>query len=283
MEEFENEEPTATPGEGEPGQDGDEEPPTGGEEAGHEEGEGEGEPTGEGEPGKEGTPKGVQKRIDRAVAAQRAAEREAAYWRGKAEGKTTPDRDEDTGKREAPGDGRPKPEQFETHDEYQEALIDWKVERRLKAKEETDGKKAEEGHRAERMKSFNEQVSKAKEKYEDFDLVVSNPEIPITEQVMGLILESDHGAEVAYHLGNNPDVAHRIATLSPTAAAREFGRLEARFAEPAETKEKTRTQTKPNKVPGAPPPIKPLSGKKASTEPDLETMGMDDYARHRGY
>ena len=54
-----------------------------------------------------------------------------------------------------------------------------------------------------------------------------------------LILTSDVGADVAYHLGQNRALAAQIAEMNPVEAARAIGRIEASIVAP-----KPRTETK---------------------------------------
>jgi hypothetical protein len=84
------------------------------------------------------------------------------------------------------------------------------------------------------------------------------------------IIESEKGAEVLYHLGSHPDEAKRIAMLSPLAAARELGRIEARLSMPA-----PRTTTK------APPPVKPVGASDAGVRKDPATMSQAEYEAWR--
>ena len=82
---------------------------------------------------------------------------------------------------------------------------------------------------------------------EDFDAVVRNPTLRISDAMAEIIKESDDGPALAYHLGKNPEMADRIAQLPPTAAARVLGKIEAKL-------EYEREKAKDKQVSKAPPP-----------------------------
>jgi len=81
------------------------------------------------------------------------------------------------------------------------------------------------------------------------------------------ILNAEDGPALAYHLGQNPELAERIAKLDPIQAVTELGRISARLVAKPLT-------PKPN-------PIRPL-GARANAgpkSPDDETM--DEYGTRR--
>lgn len=94
--------------------------------------------------------------------------------------------------------------------------------------------------------NWMEQVVEARMRYADFDQVALAADVPITEEVADIIRSSDAAADLAYYLGRNKAEAARISRMSPLAAARELGRIEASLSAP-----KPRTESK------APPPISP--------------------------
>jgi hypothetical protein len=117
--------------------------------------------------------------------------------------------------------------------------------------------------------AFRERVSEAKGRYEDFEAVAFGDHVKITPDMASLIQSSDAGPDLAYHLGSNPHVAARIATLPPAQQAYELGRIDSRLTAP-----KPRTQS------AAPQPIKPVGGR-ASGEKDPSKMSIDEYKAWR--
>ena len=75
-----------------------------------------------------------------------------------------------------------------------------------------------------------EREEKAREKYDDFQQVAYNPNLPITTVMAETIKASEVGPEVAYYLGTNAKEAERISKLSPLLQAKEIGKIEAKVA-----------------------------------------------------
>lgn len=170
-------------------------------------------------------PDGVQKRFDELTRAKYDALREAAYWKGKAEGGavkpelTAPD-----------AEAKPKQDQYESYEAYIEAVTDWKLTARLTAER---SRMREEDQAQTAAKGFEAQVSRAREKHADFDAVVYSQDLQISETMRETLLQSEDGASLAYHLGQNPEEAARIASLPERAQIMAIGRLQAKLEAPA--------------------------------------------------
>ena len=227
------------------------------------------------EKGKDKTPPWFKKRIDRLVWEREEARREAAYWRGIAEGRMKQPSGEDT----ASDDKKPSPGDYESYDEYIEALTDWKTRQALKQIQTQQSSMTEEQKKLEAQRQFAERVEKARMKYDDFDEVVLNPYVPITDEMVMAIHESELGPDIAYYLGKHPEEAMRIARLSPVAQAREIGKIEARLSQPSQPAAK---QQEPRRITKAPEPIgSGVSGKNTTPTPDPEKMTMEEWLRWR--
>lgn len=148
---------------------------------------------------------------------------------------------------------KPRPDQFQTTEEYVEAVAEWKADELLKKRIEVAQREHQERARAQHheqvLTTFKEREHAAKAKYEDFEEVAYDPSLPITPAMAQVIQESDLGPEVAYFLGKNPKDAERISRLSPFLQAKELGRIEDKIAS-------TPAAPKPSK---APEPISPIS------------------------
>ena len=118
---------------------------------------------------------------------------------------------------------------------------------------------------------WEEKVSKAEDKYEDFDEKVGklDPRNPLVLSIM----EAENATDIAYYLGTHPDEARRLISLSPASAIREIGKLEARLSVVPE---------KPKAPSKAPAPITPLTGTSpvATSEPS-EGDDIKDWIRKR--
>lgn len=189
---------------------------------------------------------GVEKRISELTAKRREAESRAA----------------DAERRLAEvlagaGDGKddkaPSLESFDSYDDYVVARSRYEARQEFKALQRETAelsRKVATGQREEVLKAeFAAKVDDARSKYADFDAVAFNPQVPVTADMQAAILESELSADVAYYLGQNPEAAYRMTTMSGLSVAREIGRIEQLILSKPATVQATR----------APDPVKPVS------------------------
>lgn len=146
--------------------------------------------------------------------------------------------------------GEPKPEQFKTYEEYLDKLTDWKVEKRMEAISRQTAEQRQIQAQQSHEGKIRENLSKAADKYEDFEEVISNPTLPITIAMRDAIGESEIGGDIAYYLGINIKEAESIANMSPVAQIKAIDRLEQKL------KDKP-----PVRMSNAPAPISPVTAK----------------------
>ena len=158
----------------------------------------------------------------------------------------------------------PERDSFRDEEAYSRAQVEHLAEVRA-AQKLAEREKAQQAEK--QQEAFLEKAEKASERYADFQVVVSNPNLAINAEMAEFISESDLGADVAYFLGKNPIKAAQIASLSPMKAARELSRIEAEIA--------SKPKAQPSK---APDPISPVGSRGKSTtsanpsdEDDVET------------
>lgn len=169
----------------------------------------------------------------------------------------------------------PVRESFRDEQAFSTAQLEYLAEKKAEQKL----KEREKAQQAERMQeSFLEKAEKAAERYPDFQTVVSNPALHITDAMVEYFAESDLGGEVAYHLGKNPLKAAAIAQMTPIKAARELARIETELA------------SKPKATPSkAPEPINPVGSRGTprssalpSDDDDVSTWMQKEWERtHR--
>ena len=94
-----------------------------------------------------------------------------------------------------------------------------------------------------------------RDKYDDFEQVAYNPNLPVTEAMARAIQASEIGPDVLYHLGNSPNEAARISRLDPILQAREIGKIEARLGAEPPVK----------RTSNAPAPIAPVTARSQGT------------------
>jgi hypothetical protein len=156
-------------------------------------------------------------------------------------------------------DGRPMQSQYESAEDFVEALTDWKLEQREQST------KAQESQRKQVTQSEKrDALFSAAEDMGNFDREDFARNVRVTEAMAEAILDSDMDVKLVVHLNANPKEASRIAELSPARQAAEIGKLEAKLS------------TVTPKVSKAPPPIDPIGGGKAAVD-SLETDDMAAY------
>lgn len=197
--------------------------------------------------------KTAQERINELTRLRREAEREAEYWRKKA----GPEKPEPI--TQAPT-GRPKQENFDTIEQYEDALLSWHDSK----KELTAKQIAAQKRETEALATFNKNAKKMRETYEDFDEVTS-AEV-YTDTMRNAIFDLDNGPLIAYHLGRNPDIAIEIGRLSPERQVYEIAKLENQLLLAQKTKKTT----------GAPAPINPV-GSTGKPEVDDRKLTTEEW------
>ncbi len=213
------------------------------------------------EPKEEAKPKkigGAQKKINKLVSKLSDREREVEYWKQEALKSAKPRADKEAVETQKPtAEGKPDPNKFDTHEDYVEALADWKVEQKLEAR---DSKAKEDSLKTDfqrQMKSHVERVNTFAESTPDFHEAIEEIDhIPMSITVQDVILSSEDGPALMYALAKAPEEYARICALPAIAAARELGRFESRLK--AET---TTQKTKEPKKTKAPAPLKTVNSK----------------------
>lgn len=225
-------------------------------------------------------------RIAEITLKHREQERETAYWRNRADAREAKEAEA----AKAAAAQKPTPDKYDDYSDYVDALVDWKADQKVDAKfAERDKKSAAEKQAETRSKTWAErtaEVIKVIPTYQqDIDAAADTP---IADHVAEILNDSEHGPRVLHHLAKHPDIAERINSLTPTAAAREIGRIEAGFdvlatastATDAAGTEAEAPSTPTARKTNAPPPAKPV-GSGRSTAVNLATASMDEYKAAR--
>jgi hypothetical protein len=229
----------------------------------------------------------VQPRIDELTRKTREAEREAAYWRGRAQSAEKP-------KDAAAPPAKPTPDKFDDYGAFVEALADWKADEKIKANNDANKQEsAKERAARERTERWAERSAATRARVPDFDQVLEASDVKIADFVSDALDDSERSADLVYQIAKDPSIADRLNAMTPRQAALELGRMESRLPPvSAEPDPEEVPADKPAPVPqaapvrkttSAPPPIKPIS-KGGSTAVDLTKLKGDDYvkrARHR--
>ena len=140
---------------------------------------------------------------------------------------------------------------------YSEALNDWKLSWARK-EWEAETKVTEENKRRDSLaQTHHARADKFRKEQVDYDTVMENlndVDLPASQDVAyairDAIMTSDLSPQLLYYFGKNIDDLERINELSPMAAAREIGKIEAKLE-----------KVKPNNQSSAPTPITPVTAR----------------------
>ena len=220
-------------------------------------------------------PKGVQKRLNELTANWREEQRRArALEEQNAEllrKVLAGDKSPESSAPAQPADAEPAPESFQTYEEYIKAVGKWSARQELKAEREQAQQREKMLQDNARLVQHLGREQKFAATVPDYDEVVRNPSLSITQTMLDEAMEMDDGPQVLYALGQNPAEAARIAELtSPRAVSRELGRFAARAAMP-----------QPRRQTNAPAPIEPIGGGVAQPSVDPEQLDGDAWLKWR--
>jgi hypothetical protein len=221
-----------------------------------------------------------EKRIDELTAHRREAEREAAYWRGLAEGST---RGKETPAEPDRAEAAPDPQQApnpqdtkryplgEFDPRYAADLAKHELRLEVAQAQARQRSSAERAAAEAAAREFAAKAREAEARYPDFRDKVATLGRSVPDALANAI--ADAGPDVAYHIASNPEEARRLIGLPLHRAALELGRIDARLTE----QRKTRNTT------AAPPPAPTVSPTSSVPASPYSAKSMADYIKARGY
>lgn len=187
----------------------------------------------------------ADKRIAQAVGRQRAAEREAAALRTRLDALErrldaglTPPTARVNNNSNSGEEGPPNSADYQYGELDPRYISDLSRYETLKTIREEDNRRAqaqqqsrENAGRVEMATKFREFESDGLARYDDFAEVVTEPanrgEWALSPLLASLILDSEHGPDIAYHLASDRKEAKRVFELTPAKQAAWFGQREA--------------------------------------------------------
>jgi len=123
--------------------------------------------------------------------------------------------------------------------------------------------KAQQEYVAKRTK-FDKAAEKFAKDQADFFELTQDRQLPVTQEMAEVIMDSDIGPQVAYYLAKHPDEAYEIARSHPAMQGRHIGLIESKL--------KGELSKGSKKATSAPPPPK---GRVKGTEPGFKTSPTD--------
>lgn len=152
--------------------------------------------------------------------------------------------------------GKPIVDNFESYDDFIDALTDWK----LQQKDNRDKLELEKRIKAEKLMEIDRIVAEEQVKDPDF---LKKAYIP--KGLENLVNDSDRFVDLALYFGRNPEIAHKLVYMDPIQAARQIGKLEASFeVNSPRPRTETRAPKTTNKIRGT-------SSKATKREEDMTT------------
>ena len=200
------------------------------------------------EPDESSLPEGVKKRIDKVTRQKYEAIAEANRLKAEIEALKA---------QSAPKQTEPQMQDFDTFDEYTNALAEYKYNQKTQAQAQQYNQQAQAQKVAQEWQS---KVEKVRSVIPDFDDVFNNvANIEFAPMAIEAVAQHPKGAGIAYMLGKDVGEAYRIAALPPVQQLIAIGEIAARLNVP-----------KPKTVSTAPTPVKPVGsssgGKKSVNE-----------------
>ena len=152
-------------------------------------------------------------------------------------------------------------------DAYNKASVSYQVQQQvaaqLKSNETAQESKTREVAAQKVTDSFNEQITALGK--EDFDVKVGAiPNLPAG--VADAIMQTENGAELAYHLASHLDIADTLSGMTSSAAMMELGRISSKLSAKPEFKSSA-----------APDPIEPVNSGSAIKSDINDEMSMSDW------
>ncbi len=136
---------------------------------------------------------------------------------------------------------------FESYDDY------------VKALEEQENRPAKEAttETVLDVEAQQDMLEDGVEDYENFEELVMADDLALTENVLGLVLETENSSDVAYYLATHKEETRNIADMTPKKMAKAILKIEMKLE--SQPKQKVVRTT------NAPKPITPVSGQSAKS------------------
>lgn len=183
--------------------------------------------------------------------------------------------------REVTGEAPPDRTDFETPEDYQAAVEEYREQIRhpkaMVEQAEKEAGKAEAEYNQVLVDSWNDKIEAAAEELPDYAKIVKAAKVPVHPQTLKAILRNDFGPHIVYHLSQNQEDAYELYDLPVEEQLQEIGRLSlkvqsGRKAVPGKQKTK-----EPNPLPNGEKP----KGETNVSKKDPKDMSLDEFTKWR--
>lgn len=163
----------------------------------------------------------LQRRIDELTRARHQAERDRDYWRQQAEARQAPP-------------AAPNPDDYASDEDYQQALLDHRIEsginRQLSTEAKQRAEQADQQANSVRDQTYAERMRATAARIPDFAEVVGKSNLDVSQALVDALKDSEYGPDIAYQLAKNPAEAARLSAMDVRTLDRTLGRMEADIA-----------------------------------------------------
>lgn len=122
--------------------------------------------------------------------------------------------------------GPPNPDQFDSYQEYVDALVDYKIELRNQEQTKQQSEKSQREYQTQKRQEFEGYAHIIAEQVPQFWDAITDPTLPVTDAMAEAVMELGELAPYTMlWLATNKQEALRMARLNPRAATLEIGRL----------------------------------------------------------
>jgi hypothetical protein len=167
-------------------------------------------------------------------------------------------------------DTKPKREDFANEEAWRDAVDDWRVDQKFKAREAEQAAAARKAQEDEVIEQAAARIERAKELVPDFALV-TDVKYQVPPAVGDYMHHSEMIAELAYHFSKHPEELTRLSKLTPARALVEVARIESKLepfaASDGEAPAKDANSGNGAEKPSPPPSAKETSPKSSSPKP----------------
>ncbi len=111
-------------------------------------------------------------------------------------------------------DKLPSREAYKSDQEYWDAMVDYRVDQKLKVAQAEAQRQAEESRQQQLIQSAAAKIERAIELVPDFKEVTEAMDATVPPYVASYMQESDLFAELGYHFATNPDVLAKLSSIT---------------------------------------------------------------------
>lgn len=149
-------------------------------------------------------------------------------------------------------------------------------------KEQKEEEAASQAERREVFDAYNQKVSEAQAKYDDWKEVVGQS-IDLPKGVGPAIIEMENGPDVAYYLGKHPEMCEELLQMGSLRAIGKVWRISEELAgeQEKEAKPEEKEEKQEKLASKAPAPIKPVGGGSTKSSVPLDQLNMAEYKKAR--